>query len=167
MGHADGICSIYLDESAQVGKAVRVVVDSKVRCGVTLLRMVLTTIPDGLPIRMQLSRKPDSTYIPSLNSMAWSSQSPRRLRRQPPLRRTLLKGTNNDLSTPKKLLHPSPPNPSIPQLLRNRTPVSNSLCHHTSFPPLRHPFHQCPLVAPHRLHRHRGLSRRIRLLSRG
>jgi glutamate-5-semialdehyde dehydrogenase len=30
MGHADGLCSVYLDESAEVEKAVRVVVDSKV-----------------------------------------------------------------------------------------------------------------------------------------
>ncbi|KAF6761536.1 gamma-glutamyl phosphate reductase [Ephemerocybe angulata] len=29
MGHADGICSVYIDESANVDKAVRVVVDSK------------------------------------------------------------------------------------------------------------------------------------------
>jgi glutamate-5-semialdehyde dehydrogenase len=29
MGHADGICSVYLDESAQLEKAIRVVVDSK------------------------------------------------------------------------------------------------------------------------------------------
>ncbi|KAI0929741.1 hypothetical protein AcW1_006989 [Taiwanofungus camphoratus] len=29
MGHADGLCSIYLDESADLGKAVRVVLDSK------------------------------------------------------------------------------------------------------------------------------------------
>ncbi|KAF7327049.1 Aldedh domain-containing protein [Mycena kentingensis (nom. inval.)] len=29
MGHADGLCSVYLDESADVDKAVRVVVDSK------------------------------------------------------------------------------------------------------------------------------------------
>ncbi|KAF7331413.1 Aldedh domain-containing protein [Mycena kentingensis (nom. inval.)] len=29
MGHADGLCSVYLDESANVDKAVRVVVDSK------------------------------------------------------------------------------------------------------------------------------------------
>lgn len=31
MGHADGLCTIYLDESADLEKAVRVVVDSKVR----------------------------------------------------------------------------------------------------------------------------------------
>lgn len=31
MGHADGLCSVFLDESADVKKAVRVVVDSKVR----------------------------------------------------------------------------------------------------------------------------------------
>lgn len=30
MGHADGLCHVYLDESADVEKAVRVVVDSKV-----------------------------------------------------------------------------------------------------------------------------------------
>ncbi|KAJ7250457.1 glutamate-5-semialdehyde dehydrogenase [Mycena haematopus] len=29
MGHADGICSVYLDESADIEKAVRVVLDSK------------------------------------------------------------------------------------------------------------------------------------------
>lgn len=31
MGHADGLCSVYLDKSANVDKAVRIVVDSKVR----------------------------------------------------------------------------------------------------------------------------------------
>lgn len=30
MGHADGLCSVYLDEKADLEKAVRVVVDSKV-----------------------------------------------------------------------------------------------------------------------------------------
>jgi glutamate-5-semialdehyde dehydrogenase len=30
MGHADGLCNIYLDESAEVEKAIRIVVDSKV-----------------------------------------------------------------------------------------------------------------------------------------
>jgi glutamate-5-semialdehyde dehydrogenase len=34
MGHADGLCSIYLDESAALDKAIRVVVDSKVCCTV-------------------------------------------------------------------------------------------------------------------------------------
>lgn len=31
MGHADGLCAVYLDESADLQKAIRVVVDSKVR----------------------------------------------------------------------------------------------------------------------------------------
>lgn len=31
MGHADGICSIYLDQQADEEKAVRIVVDAKVR----------------------------------------------------------------------------------------------------------------------------------------
>jgi glutamate-5-semialdehyde dehydrogenase len=30
MGHADGLCSVYLDEHAEEEKAVRIVVDSKV-----------------------------------------------------------------------------------------------------------------------------------------
>src|ERR1700685_2123504 len=30
MGHADGLCNVYLDESAELEKAIRVVVDSKV-----------------------------------------------------------------------------------------------------------------------------------------
>jgi glutamate-5-semialdehyde dehydrogenase len=30
MGHADGLCSVYLDETAEFEKAIRVVVDSKV-----------------------------------------------------------------------------------------------------------------------------------------
>lgn len=31
MGHADGLCNVYLDESADLDKAIRIVVDSKVR----------------------------------------------------------------------------------------------------------------------------------------
>ena len=31
MGHADGLCNVYLDEKADAEKAVRIVVDSKVR----------------------------------------------------------------------------------------------------------------------------------------
>jgi glutamate-5-semialdehyde dehydrogenase len=30
MGHADGICAVYLDESADETKAIRVAVESKV-----------------------------------------------------------------------------------------------------------------------------------------
>ena len=30
MGHADGLCSVYLDEDAEEEKAIRIVVDSKV-----------------------------------------------------------------------------------------------------------------------------------------
>ncbi len=29
MGHADGLCSVYVDEAADVEKAVRIVVDAK------------------------------------------------------------------------------------------------------------------------------------------
>jgi len=37
MGHADGLCSVYLDASADQAKAVRVVVDSKVRPPVSVV----------------------------------------------------------------------------------------------------------------------------------
>jgi len=30
LGHADGLCSVYVDKDADLGKAVRIVVDSKV-----------------------------------------------------------------------------------------------------------------------------------------
>jgi glutamate-5-semialdehyde dehydrogenase len=36
MGHADGICAVYLDESANVEKAIRVTVESKVSSSTTL-----------------------------------------------------------------------------------------------------------------------------------
>jgi len=42
MGHADGLCTIYLDESADRDKAKRVVVDAKV--GVTHIYMPYTTL---------------------------------------------------------------------------------------------------------------------------
>jgi glutamate-5-semialdehyde dehydrogenase len=31
MGHADGLCAVYIDEQASEEKAIRVIVDSKVR----------------------------------------------------------------------------------------------------------------------------------------
>jgi glutamate-5-semialdehyde dehydrogenase len=31
MGHADGLCTVYLDETADIDKAVRIVLDAKVR----------------------------------------------------------------------------------------------------------------------------------------
>ena len=36
MGHADGLCSVYLDEHADEEKAIRIVVDSKVSIYFTL-----------------------------------------------------------------------------------------------------------------------------------
>lgn len=32
MGHADGLCSVFLDETADIEKAKRITVDSKVGC---------------------------------------------------------------------------------------------------------------------------------------
>lgn len=38
MGHADGLCAVYVDESAEVKKAIRVVLDSKVHIPFLLFR---------------------------------------------------------------------------------------------------------------------------------
>ena len=54
MGHADGICSIYLDESADERKAVRVVVDAKVSlassssCDISPIHTFSDIIPSGM-----------------------------------------------------------------------------------------------------------------------
>ena len=37
MGHADGICAVYLDASADEGKAVRITVESKASCKVVFI----------------------------------------------------------------------------------------------------------------------------------
>ena len=58
MGHADGLCAIYLDESADKEKAKRVVVDAKV-ChrifSLTLISSPSSSPADRLPRSMQRS----------------------------------------------------------------------------------------------------------------
>jgi glutamate-5-semialdehyde dehydrogenase len=46
MGHADGLCSVYLDESADLEKSKRIVYDSKVDavCYLKLLAVLLTLL---------------------------------------------------------------------------------------------------------------------------
>jgi glutamate-5-semialdehyde dehydrogenase len=48
MGHADGLCAIYLDESADIEKAKRVVVDSKVCPPSPLLSLSIHIVPSTL-----------------------------------------------------------------------------------------------------------------------
>lgn len=46
MGHADGLCSIYLDESANLEKAVRVVLDAKVSYeSIIRVKMSCSSVP--------------------------------------------------------------------------------------------------------------------------
>lgn len=40
MGHADGLCNVFVDESAKLEKAIRVVLDSKVRYTTTIFSPV-------------------------------------------------------------------------------------------------------------------------------
>lgn len=48
MGHSDGLCSVFLDESADEQKAVRVVVDSKVRIELMCDRWIWAVMFDDL-----------------------------------------------------------------------------------------------------------------------
>ena len=57
MGHADGLCAIYLDESADREKAKRVVVDAKVCRRVFSFNFISSpsSLADRLPRSMQCS----------------------------------------------------------------------------------------------------------------
>jgi hypothetical protein len=47
MGHADGICAVYLDESAVEEKAIRIAVESKVRWSQALMLHWGSTLTTG------------------------------------------------------------------------------------------------------------------------
>ena len=72
MGHADGICAVYLDESADEEKAVNVVIDSKVTtcwrssCSFADYRLC----QDHLPFRLQCGRNPASARVIDQHDMA-------------------------------------------------------------------------------------------------
>ena len=65
MGHADGLCHVYLDESADMEKAVRIVVDSKVTSVDRPFAQVLTRMQcsDRLPISVQCGRNPHCSHV--------------------------------------------------------------------------------------------------------
>ena len=79
MGHADGLCSVFIDESADVKKAVRIAVDSKVQRlplrDAMIINHLLTSIfpllfADGLSCRMQRRRDADLARKNSAHSLA-------------------------------------------------------------------------------------------------
>ena len=98
-GHADGLCAIYLDESADRKKAKRVVVDTKVRRRVLLSLLTLFHLPPLLqidhpaacntfgprkPARGDLARRADSLLAANvklfcdeltLSALTYSSQT--------------------------------------------------------------------------------------------
>ncbi len=51
MGHADGICAVYLDESADENKAVRITVESKVCFCSCFLDPFHVILHDGFNLR--------------------------------------------------------------------------------------------------------------------
>lgn len=79
MGHADGLCSVFIDEFANLEKAVRVVVDSKVfRLSFPIIRShdSPVKIVDGLPSSMQRCRNTHSSQKSPQHTMACHRSSP-------------------------------------------------------------------------------------------
>ncbi|KAJ7738097.1 gamma-glutamyl phosphate reductase [Mycena olivaceomarginata] len=148
MGHADGICSVYLDESADTEKAVRVVLDSK------------TDYPSACNSTETL------IVHESLLNSVW-----------PVVGRALLEANVRLLCDPRDAeCPPIFPYPSVQPLPRWAL-HSRSLHHRAPHPhpspslrspslPRRSPLHQRALLPPHRLHRHRVPARRRRVLPR-
>jgi hypothetical protein len=67
MGHADGLCHVYLDESADRQKAVRVVVDSKVSLPIVQAAIIFSRqhMLDGLSICLQCRRDSHCAHLSS------------------------------------------------------------------------------------------------------
>ena len=76
MGHADGICAVYLDETAVEETAVRVTVESKVSSEqIRHMRHMLISVA-RLHVGMQFRRNVISPSIASTNDLAQSRGSP-------------------------------------------------------------------------------------------
>jgi len=58
MGHADGLCAIYLDESADREKARRIVVDAKVYIVIPLALAYHELLSAVLPLTLFADRLP-------------------------------------------------------------------------------------------------------------
>lgn len=75
MGHADGICNMFLDDTANVTKAVRVAVDSKVCIDILpVIGHLLITFTDGLPISLQLLGESFGAYLGAQHGVARGGQ---------------------------------------------------------------------------------------------
>lgn len=71
MGHADGICNMFLDESADAAKAIRVAVDSKVSISYSKsIEQRLIGQTDGLPLGLQRFGEPPGAHINTQYSVA-------------------------------------------------------------------------------------------------
>ena len=158
MGHADGLCNIFVDKSAKLEKAVRVVLDSKVHYCPKLLLMpsdlrrsnlIYPTI-DRLPGSMQCSRNASSSPSSAVNSLAINSQCTHLRQRSTPLRRAIPFCPSTKLST--KLRDPRPELER--RRLLNRTPHLHFVRFDRPLPFRRNQTHQLPFLSPYRLDRH-------------
>lgn len=113
MGHADGLCSVYLDESADEAKAIRVVVDSKVRVQFQL-SADRSDEQHRPPIRQPATQ-------PRLSSSTNPSSPPSGPKSQPPC--SPPKSRSNAILLPSP---PSHPHPLLSSLLRPKTMIPNS-----------------------------------------
>ena len=88
MGHADGLCAIYLDESADREKTKRVAVDTKVRRRVLLSLLILFHLPPLLQIDHPAACNTFGPRKPARGDLTLCGRCATRRQRDAPLRRT-------------------------------------------------------------------------------
>lgn len=112
MGHADGLCAVFVDESAVEKKAINVVIDSKVRLALSRELHLAPCLTDRFPRR----RRPTRRRATLQRRSSCTSRSCRRCGRRSPCH------SCPPASPCAATLRPSPPCPRPPQ--SRRTPPS-------------------------------------------
>lgn len=121
MGHADGLCHVYLDEAADADKAVRVIIDSKVR------------IPSAKTVFELISCRPTTQPHVTLQRLLSSTRASCRQSGQKPHRHSSTR-TSSSSAIPRH----SPPSPPSPPLRRNSPHTSARPSPPTTQPSISH-----------------------------